>query len=173
MKPEALIGLGSNLGDRLANLRSGVRLLVESGTIGSVIPSSLYASDPVECEGGEFFNAVVSATTNSSAYRVLEAAREVERTLGRTGSRGDARPLDVDILYFGDAMIRTPRLCVPHPSRFERAFVLVPLGEVCREGKDPETGRLIRQEVESRAGAVGSGLRKIMGSRWLEGDVEL
>ncbi|MBL6975099.1 MAG: 2-amino-4-hydroxy-6-hydroxymethyldihydropteridine diphosphokinase [Deltaproteobacteria bacterium] len=169
MKPEALLGLGSNLGDRLRNLRSGIAFLEAGGAVDSVRYSSLYASEPVECEGGEFLNAVVAVRALVSAKELLEAAGRAERNAGRTGTGGDARPLDVDILYYGDLVVREQGLTLPHPGRLERAFVLVPLGEVCGEVIDPETGRLIHQEVSRRAEKVGPPLRLVMGSQWLKG----
>lgn len=168
MKPEALLGLGSNLGDRLQNLRSGVAFLEAMGAVDSVRPSSVYASEPVECEGGEFLNAVLAVRPLLPARALLEAVGRAEIEAGRTGTGGDARPLDVDILYYGDLLVREAGLILPHPGRLGRAFVLVPLGEVCGDAMDPETGCPVHLEVARRADKVGPQLRLFMGPQWLK-----
>jgi len=127
----AYLGLGSNLGERLENLRRAVALLGERGL--SVLRSSrVYESDPV---GGppqpDYLNAVIEAETDGSARELLDACLGAEREMGRErGERWGPRVIDIDVLTFGDEHIDEPGLEVPHPRMHERAFVLVPLLEL-------------------------------------------
>lgn len=127
----AFVGLGSNLGDRLDNLRRALQLLEDRGV--RVLRSSrVYETDPV---GGppqpDFLNAVAEVETGETARGLLEACREAERALGRArGERWGPRVIDLDVLTFGDEEIDEPDLHVPHPRMHERGFVLIPLLEL-------------------------------------------
>jgi 2-amino-4-hydroxy-6-hydroxymethyldihydropteridine diphosphokinase len=126
------LGLGSNLGDRLANLQRAVDLLASRDGIDVVASSRVYATDP---EGGppqpEYLNAVLAVDTSLEPYEILGACREVEDVLGRERlERWGPRTVDVDVLIFGDREIDEPDLQVPHPRMHERGFVLVPLLEL-------------------------------------------
>jgi 2-amino-4-hydroxy-6-hydroxymethyldihydropteridine diphosphokinase len=125
------LGLGSNLGDRLANLRRAVELLGERG-VHVTRSSRVYETDPV---GGppqpEYLNAVVEAETALAPEQLLQACLEVEDALGRERTeRWGPRTIDVDVLTYGREEIDRPDLRVPHPRMHERAFVLVPLLEL-------------------------------------------
>jgi 2-amino-4-hydroxy-6-hydroxymethyldihydropteridine diphosphokinase len=127
----AFIGLGSNLGDRLGNLRRAVELLDQRG-IHLIRSSRVYETDPV---GGppqnDFLNAVVEVETQLSARELLEACLDAERAVGRTRSeRWGPRTLDLDVLSYDEEVIDDPDLQVPHPRMHERGFVLVPLLEL-------------------------------------------
>jgi 2-amino-4-hydroxy-6-hydroxymethyldihydropteridine diphosphokinase len=128
----ALLGLGSNLGDRLANLQRAVDLLGARDGIVARRSSRVYETDPV---GGPpqpvYLNAVLEVDASLEPYELLGACREVEDELGRERlERWGPRTIDVDILTYGDREIDEPDLQVPHPRMHERAFVLVPLLEL-------------------------------------------
>ena len=128
----AYLGLGSNLGDRLGNLRRAIALLGARSGIRVVRTSSVYETDPVGGPPqGDFLNAVVKVETSLPARAVLEACMAVEAEMGRVrAERWGPRPIDIDLLLFGDERIDEPDLTVPHPRMHERAFVMVPLVEV-------------------------------------------
>lgn len=127
----AFLGLGSNLGDREANLRRAVELLGAAGRIRVVRTSSLYETDPVGPPQPDYLNAVAEVATTRSPRELLDVALDVERELGRVrDERWGPRTVDVDVLVYGDERIDEPGLTVPHPRMHERAFVLVPLREL-------------------------------------------
>jgi 2-amino-4-hydroxy-6-hydroxymethyldihydropteridine diphosphokinase len=131
----AFLGLGSNVGDRMANLRRAVGLLDGNHGIAVVRTSSVYETDPVGPPQPDYLNAVVEVRTTLTARGVLDAGLAVERELGRVRDvRWGPRTIDVDLLRYGDAHIDEPGLVVPHPRIHERAFVLIPLREL-----DPST----------------------------------
>jgi 2-amino-4-hydroxy-6-hydroxymethyldihydropteridine diphosphokinase len=162
----ALVALGSNLGDREEAIRGAIRALERDGTWVVEAVSSLYASDPLDAAGGEFRNAVARVRTALSPGALLEAAKAAERAAGRTGTGHDARPLDIDLLYVDDSRTRGEALSLPHPRRWGRSFVVVPLAEVCGAMEDPETGRPIAAECAERAAAARPDLRKVAGPDW-------
>jgi 2-amino-4-hydroxy-6-hydroxymethyldihydropteridine diphosphokinase len=132
MGTTAYLGLGSNLGDRLANLQRAVDLLAAQPAVQVRRSSRVYESDPV---GGppqpDYLNAVVGVETSLSPRDLLEACLGVERRMGRVRSeRWGPRVIDVDLLTYDEKDIREPDLVVPHPRMHERAFVLVPLMEL-------------------------------------------
>jgi 2-amino-4-hydroxy-6-hydroxymethyldihydropteridine diphosphokinase len=125
------LGLGSNLGDRLANLGKAARELEERG-LRILRSSRVYETEPV---GGppqpEYLNAVVEVGTELEPRELLAVCLEVESEMGRVrGERWGPRVIDIDILTFGDRAISEPDLEIPHPRMHERAFVLIPLLEL-------------------------------------------
>ncbi len=141
MGPEpvpAFLALGSNLGDRAANLQRAVDLLGNDGL--TVRRSSrVYETDPV---GGppqpDYLNAVIDVETTLSPRGLLEACLQVEREMGRArGERWGPRVIDVDVLTYGDYEIDGPGLQIPHPRMHERGFVLAPLLELTADPKLP------------------------------------
>lgn len=147
----ALLGLGSNLGDRQENLRSGLRKICDVAGVRLIAVSSIYESEPIDCDGGPFLNAVALVETSLDPYALLDLAKKAERAAGRTGSKGDARPLDIDILFYSDLVLNDSILTIPHPKVFERAFVVAPLREVCAGLRNPISGRRIFEEAEAAA----------------------
>jgi 2-amino-4-hydroxy-6-hydroxymethyldihydropteridine diphosphokinase len=130
----AFIGLGSNLGDRLENLRAAVAALRTSDGIDVRRPSSVYDTDPVGPSQPDFLNAVLEIETTLPAVDLLARLKAIEAELGRErGERWGPRVIDLDLLLYGDQAIETDALNVPHPEMYERAFVLVPLGELAPE----------------------------------------
>jgi 2-amino-4-hydroxy-6-hydroxymethyldihydropteridine diphosphokinase len=134
---EAHIGLGSNLGDRRENLRYALdRLEQESCRVKKI--SSLYETDAVDCPGGKFLNAVALIETALAPDALLKFLLKVEQERGRTRSATtEARTLDLDLLLYGQEVITTEGLTIPHPRMHERAFVLIPLAEVSPDLQHP------------------------------------
>ena len=126
----ALLGLGSNLGDRVALLRDAVAAIPDVVSV-----SDVYETDPV---GGPdqqaFLNLVVALDTSCSPRELLEVCREREEAAERVRVvRWGPRTLDVDVLWIDGETVDEPDLIVPHPRMFERAFVLVPLADVAAD----------------------------------------
>jgi 2-amino-4-hydroxy-6-hydroxymethyldihydropteridine diphosphokinase len=132
------LSLGSNLGDRGANIAHAVDELRRHG-VGITRASSLYETEPVEIREQEWFlNGVVEAETEKSAAELLRVMLEIERAMGRVrGVKYGPRVIDLDILFFGSEAIESEELVVPHPRLAERKFVLVPLSEIAPELKHP------------------------------------
>ena len=127
----ALVGLGSNLGDRLANLQEAVDRLEKTPGVSVVKTSRVYETDPVGPPQPDYLNAVVAVETRLSARGLLEGCLAVERAMGRERrERWGPRTIDLDVLGYGREQIDEPGLQVPHPRMHERAFVLVPLLEL-------------------------------------------
>lgn len=130
----AFLGLGSNLGDRLANLERAVRSLDASAAITVVRTSRVYETAPVGPPQPDYLNAVVEVATTLTARELLERCLAVEAEMGRARrERWGPRVIDVDVLTYDDARIDEPDLVVPHPRMHERAFVLVPLLELAAD----------------------------------------
>lgn len=152
----ALLGLGSNLGDRLGYLKAAVVALADC-----VAVSGVYETDPVGGpDQGLYLNVVAELDTEQSARDLLELCQSLEASAERVRKvRWGPRTLDVDVLWVDGAAVDEPDLVVPHPCMFERAFVMMPLGELApdlAEGwTDPAFGGCRRlgdwDEVVSRA----------------------
>jgi 2-amino-4-hydroxy-6-hydroxymethyldihydropteridine diphosphokinase len=131
---KAYVGLGSNLGERESLLKSAIEQLAQlpETRLGKV--SSLYDTAPVgELDQPNFLNAVIQLETALTARQLLWNLLLIERRLGRVrhpGQRYGPRTIDLDLVLFGDQVIDTPDLKVPHPEYHRRAFVLVPLAEI-------------------------------------------
>ncbi|MCK4324443.1 MAG: 2-amino-4-hydroxy-6-hydroxymethyldihydropteridine diphosphokinase, partial [Armatimonadetes bacterium] len=126
------LGLGSNIGDRGANLAKAVQRLAQIPAIEIVKTSSIYETAPVGPQDQpDFFNQVVQADVSCSARRLLEYVRGIEQDMGRVRTRRwGERIIDIDILLYGDETIDQPDLQIPHPQMLARQFVLVPLAEI-------------------------------------------
>jgi 2-amino-4-hydroxy-6-hydroxymethyldihydropteridine diphosphokinase len=128
MTARAFLALGSNLGDRWANLRTAVNAIPDV-----VAVSPVYETDPVGGPEGQgpYLNCVVMLLTDRTPRQLLSVCRELETAAGRVrGERWGARTLDVDVLLVGDMRVDDPDLQVPHPRLWERPFVLVALADV-------------------------------------------
>ena len=127
------LGLGSNEGDRLRNLREARDALARRG-IAVTAASSVYETAPQGevLDQPDFLNACLRIETELGPEELLDACKAVERELGRTpgGPRHGPRPVDVDVLLLGDLSLRSPRLTLPHPDLLRRRFVLDPLLEL-------------------------------------------
>ena len=127
----AYVAVGANLGDAIASVTQALQDLGELPLTKLASVSSLYRSAPYQAEGPAFINAVAHIQTRLTAPDLLTALQAMEQDAGRVRSHVNApRTLDLDILFYGDARIRSPRLTIPHPRWMERAFVLLPLQEV-------------------------------------------
>lgn len=132
--PTTYLSLGSNIGDREANLRAAVASLAEAG-VRVTRQSSIYETEPVDyLEQPWFLNCVVEGETDLEAHALLRALREIEVRMGskKLIAKGP-RLIDLDILLYGQETIHTPDLQVPHPRMHLRRFVLVPLAEIAPE----------------------------------------
>jgi len=150
---EVYVGLGANLGDRAAHLEEAAAALAE---LGPVRRSSWYETEPVGLAGApRFLNGVVRLRTGSEPEALLERALGIETRLGRDRTRRKgSRPIDIDILLYGDLIVKTPTLVVPHPRMHERAFVLVPLAELAPDVVHPVFGLTVRTLL-SRVSSAG------------------
>ena len=129
------VALGSNLGERVANLRNARKdIAALNGVLPPVRSSAIYETDPVGCEkgAGKFLNAVIEFGYAGEPDALLRALAAIEKILGRprAHARNVSRTIDLDLLYFGELVIETGDLQLPHPRIVEREFVLRPLADV-------------------------------------------
>ncbi len=160
---EVAIALGGNLGDRHAHLRRGVAALPPAVLVRRLSP--LYESAPWGVsDQPAFLNAVLLAETALAPLALLDCLKAIERAAGREqGPLWGPRPLDLDILLYGDAIIREERLTVPHPRMAERNFVLRPLADLDRDRVPPGWSHSVGQALAE----IGrEGLRRVAGPRW-------
>lgn len=140
-----VLALGSNLGDRAANLQGAVNALEDTPGLEIVGVSPLYENPSVDGpdDAPDFLNAVVVADSTQSARTLLERALAIEDAFGRTREqRGAPRTLDVDVVIVGDRVIDETDFQLPHPHAHLRPFVLVPWAAVDPDGKIPGHGRI-------------------------------
>lgn len=142
----AAVGLGTNVGDRLATLEAAIWSLDESDGIAVADVSGIYETAPWGgVDQAPFLNAVVLVDTTLSPHDLLADLQATEAVFGRDRSaevRWGPRTLDLDVLLYGEQVVDTPDLVVPHPRLRERAFVLVPLSEVLPGASLPDGTRL-------------------------------
>ncbi len=125
--PKVFIGVGSNLGSREGYFDFAKKELREVAGLTDLQDSPVYETEPVAAEGGPFLNAVWSFETDLSPQDFLWKIHEIEAKANRQRHKpNEARTLDLDILFYGDRVIREPGMTLPHPRLHERAFVLVP-----------------------------------------------
>ena len=139
------LSLGSNIGDRAANLNSAIERLGVLGTIEKI--SSFYETEPVEFTAQPWFlNIAVKLDTEKMPKQLLAGILDVEQQMGRrrTQKKGP-RAIDIDILLFGNSIIDTKGLTVPHPAMHERRFVLEPLAEIAPEVRHPVFKRTLSE----------------------------
>ncbi len=132
---EAALALGANMGDPAANIAEAVRRLAAVPGLTLVAASSLYRTAPWGVtDQPAFLNAAVLARTSLAPRALLAETQAIERAMGRTpGLRWGPRPIDIDLLWVGDAVLADADLTLPHPALFERGFVLLPLAEIAGE----------------------------------------
>lgn len=127
---KVVLALGSNLGDRISNLRAALAELEDAG-IAVLERSGIWETPPVPADQPRYLNGVVVAETSLTPPALLAELKRIERYLGRRPERRwGPRPIDIDILFYGDERVETPELQVPHPRIRERSFVLAPLSDV-------------------------------------------
>ena len=154
MKKTVYLSLGSNLGDRKANLEAAIAKLDDLGEVKAV--SSFYETEPMELAAQPWFlNCAVSLETELMPKQFMKAILALEQEMGRRRVQPKGpRTIDIDILLFGNSVIATKGLTVPHPAMHERRFVLEPLAEIADQVKHPVLHKSIR---ELRDALVGSG----------------
>jgi len=146
----AYIGIGSNVGDKLGYCQKAVSLLCSKDVV-LTAASSLYETEPVDyLQQDWFYNAVAAMTTTLSPLLLLKHCQEVELSLNKniTISKGP-RTIDLDILFYQDAIIDLPDLTVPHPSALTRAFVLIPMAEIAPDFIPPGDQKTIKAICEA------------------------
>src|ERR1039457_3591439 len=143
-RSRVVLALGSNLGDRLANLQGGLDVLGAAPGLHWLAVSPVYETVPAGGPAqGDYLNAVVIAISSLPARAVLAYAHEAEAALGRTrAERWGPRTLDVDLIVSGGQIGGEPELSLPHPRAHERAFVLAPWLDVAPDGVIPGHGRV-------------------------------
>jgi 2-amino-4-hydroxy-6-hydroxymethyldihydropteridine diphosphokinase len=139
------LSLGSNVGDRAANLSSAIERLGALGTVERA--SSFYETEPVEFTAQPWFlNCAVKLDTEKMPKQLLAGILDLEQKMGRrrTQKKGP-RTIDIDILLFGNSIIDTRGLTIPHPAMHQRRFVLEPLAEIAAEVRHPIFKRSVRE----------------------------
>ena len=152
------LGLGTNLGDRPANLLAATAALLPQVRVLRL--SKVYETEPWGYhDQPAFLNQVIEAETELPPLELLAYLKQIEFSLGRQPSfQYGPRLIDLDILFYGDQVVELPGLTIPHPHLAERAFVLVPLAELAPNLRHPSSGRTVLEMVK----AVGSsGVKRI------------
>jgi 2-amino-4-hydroxy-6-hydroxymethyldihydropteridine diphosphokinase len=162
------LGLGSNLGERLQNLRQAKAYLLSLSPEGWHIASPLYETEPLGCppNSPRFLNAVLEIEFEGAPKTLLKNITAYEVTHGRNRDlpKNAARPIDIDILYFGEKEILEKDLVIPHPRMAERRFVLLPLSTIRPELPIRGTGKTVR--VLLRELPVADGQVKFVQQDW-------
>ena len=123
------MGFGANLGDRQANIEAAIEQLGDRILIAR--RSDFIDTKPVDAGGPDYLNCVAEGDTDLEPLELLKFTQRIEREIGRSGKGTNApRRIDIDILFYGDLILRTPDLIIPHPRLHERAFVLDPLSSL-------------------------------------------
>ena len=148
------LGLGSNLGDRLANLKTAINNLTPQLNV--LAQSSIYETPPIGyTDQPEFLNQVIKAETYEKPEALLAHLKRLEIVLGRQpGIPNGPRLIDIDILFYDDLVLNTPALVIPHPRLAERGFVLMPLNEIASDLVHPALQVTISQLL-SRCDTTG------------------
>jgi 2-amino-4-hydroxy-6-hydroxymethyldihydropteridine diphosphokinase len=155
----AYLSLGSNLGDRGALLRDAIARL---GGLGNVVAvSSFYETEPVEFTDQDWFlNCAVALETKESPTPLMAALLQIELQMGRQRiQKKGPRTIDIDILLFGDSIVSTPELTIPHPAMATRRFVLEPLTEIAPDVMHPVLKKTIGKLLEELP--AGQAVRRV------------
>jgi 2-amino-4-hydroxy-6-hydroxymethyldihydropteridine diphosphokinase len=155
------LSLGSNLGDRGRNLRQAIRALAALGQVKAV--SAFYETEPVDfADQGWFLNCAVAIETVVGPERMMAELLRMEQKMGRERiqSKGP-RTIDIDILMFGQRVVDSPELKIPHPAMHRRRFVLAPLADIAPEARHPVMKRTVRELLAELA--EGQMVRKVGG----------
>ncbi len=147
---EVFLSLGSNLENRLENLKKIIGELKKSSRIKILKASSVYETEPWEVQDSSWFlNMVLKIESKLHPLKLLDFLEETEKRLGRKSkSDNSSRSVDIDILFYNDWIFHTPRLVVPHPLLHRRRFVLVPLEEIEPELEHPQLQKEVKTILE-------------------------
>lgn len=148
----ATIALGSNLGDREANLRHAIQCLTHQPGDRVLSVSPFIETEPVGMSPGtpRFLNAALQLETDRSPHALLTCLQAIEQQMGRLiGERMASRPIDLDLVFYGDLVIQDPDLIVPHPRYHERSFVLEPLLHLMPDATDPRTNQRLSRYTDA------------------------
>ncbi len=154
MSVTAYVALGSNEGSRLASMRQAVRMLGEHPDVRIERVSPVYETEPEPPHGDQpdYLNGVARISTLLAPRDLLELMATIEADLGRVRRGAEAsRPIDLDLLLYGDLVIDTPRLVVPHPRLSQRRFVLTPLLDIDGDLADPRDGSALADHLAALA----------------------
>lgn len=145
----AYLSLGSNIGDRDGHLRDAIARLAAEGRVVAV--SSFYETEPVEVtDQAWFLNCAVALETTDTPEGLMAALLKIEREMGRQRvQRKGPRTIDLDILLFGDAIVDSSDLTIPHPALHRRRFVLAPLTEIAPDVRHPVLKKTIRELLDA------------------------
>ncbi len=155
----AYIGVGSNLGDRKKNIEQALRLLKQDGNIRLLKKTKVYETFPLAgLRQGKFLNGVLKIETEYKPLRLLEKLKEIESLLGRkkTKIKWAPREIDLDILFYGNAIIKGKTLSIPHKEIKKRWFVLKPMSDIAPGFRHPalkSTIKVMLREYENSKGS--------------------
>ena len=151
----AYLGLGSNMGEKQENLLRALDYISQRFRIEK--KSSMYDTEPVgNANQPRFFNMVCSISTGLSPASLLGMLKGIESKMGRLpGPPNSPRPIDIDILLYGDEVVNTPEIKIPHPRLSERAFVLIPLAEIAPDLVHPVLKQSIKDLLRLIHGTQG------------------
>jgi 2-amino-4-hydroxy-6-hydroxymethyldihydropteridine diphosphokinase len=145
------LSLGSNVGDRERHLSEALQALARMGCVSLTAISPCYETEPVgDSRQGRFLNIAVAIETDLAPLELLDAMKQLELELGRVPTRRwGPRVIDIDLILWGDTVLDTARLTLPHPHFRERAFVLAPLAQIAPDAVDPVTGKTVRELADA------------------------
>jgi 2-amino-4-hydroxy-6-hydroxymethyldihydropteridine diphosphokinase len=150
-KRRVLLSLGSNIGDKNTYIRKAIRYIEKSGFLSDILISSFYQTEPFGIKEQEWFlNAAISGDCDVSPKELFELIKGIELMLGRKSrQKWHEREIDIDILIFGECLIESEELTIPHKGLALRKFVLVPSAEIEPDLVNPSDGRTIRSLLDS------------------------
>jgi 2-amino-4-hydroxy-6-hydroxymethyldihydropteridine diphosphokinase len=161
LEEDVFLSVGSNMGDRLENCKRGIGGLAEYGSTQLTGQSHFYLTEPVDYKNQDWFaNAVIRIRTDLGPHELLKAMRLIQHSAGRTSDpiRFGPRILDLDILIYGDRVVETNDLIIPHPRMHERRFVLQPMCDI-----DPNTVHpIFKKSMRSLLDALSGGSQRVM-----------
>ena len=171
MKKRVYLSLGSNVGDRAANLNTAIDRMGALGKVTAV--SSFYETEPVELTAQPWFlNCVLELETEKMPRPLLAGILKIEKEMGRRRvQKKGPRTLDIDILLFGNSIVKGKGLTIPHPAMHQRRFVLEPLAEIAPEVRHPVFKRTARELKDALP--PGQGVRRASDLRRQTSDLEL